>query len=150
MASQAQGITVPQLLSLSQADLDALFTNSQPGPIPSGEGHGTAIIAPGTKYSSEIAELINHFAWQGKIFDAAHGSLRNLISPFGLKAIIAKVYQGDSWFDKKPCIVLDYSETSVVAKHIRDEIRQIAPGVYLGVVFWDQKRTINFALDFNS
>ena len=24
------------------------------------------------------------------------------------------------------------------------------PGVYLGVVFWDQKRTINFALDFNS
>jgi hypothetical protein len=44
--------------------------------------------------------------------------------------------------------VLDYSQTSLVAKHIRDEIRQIGPGMYLGVVYWDKNRTINFALQF--
>ena len=34
-----------------------------------------------------------------------------------------------SWLDSKECIVLDYSETSLVAHWIRDEIRQIAPGL---------------------
>jgi len=139
---------VPQLLNLSQAQLDELFTNSASGDIPDGEATGTAIIAPGTTYSVEIAEVINHFGWQGKIFDAKHGTLKNRILAFGLQAIIAKVYKGQSWLDGKECIVLDYSETSIVAHRIRDEIRLIAPGRYLGVVYLGKKRLINFALQF--
>ena len=42
---------VPQLLTMSQAQLDELFTKSAPGDIPDGEGQGTAIIAPGTTYT---------------------------------------------------------------------------------------------------
>ena len=38
---------VQQLLKMSQADLDDLFTKSPPGPIPTGEAKGTAIVAPG-------------------------------------------------------------------------------------------------------
>jgi hypothetical protein len=139
---------VPELLNLSQAQLDELFTNSPAGEIPDGEARGTAIIAPGTKYSAEIAELINHFGWQGKIFDATKGTLKNRILAFGLQAIIAKVYKGTSWLDGKECIVLDYSETSLLAHRIRDEIRLIAPGRYLGVVYLGKKRLINFALQF--
>ena len=141
-------ITVPDLLKMSQAQLDELFTNSPTGDIPNGEGKGTAIIAPGTTYSQDIAELINHFAWQGKIFDSQKGVLRNEILPFGLRAIIAKVYKAPSWLDSKECIVLDYSETSLLAHWIRDEIRSIAPGTYLGKVYWDKKRLIDFALEF--
>jgi hypothetical protein len=141
-------ITVPDLLKMSQAQLDELFTNSSTGDIPDGEGKGTAIIAPGTTYSQDIAEFINHFAWQGKIFDSQKGVLRNEILPFGLRAIIAKVYKAPSWLDGKECIVLDYSETSLLAHWIRDEIRSIAPGTYLGKVYWDKKRLIDFALDF--
>lgn len=149
MAAPTSGsYTVSQLLAMSQKELDDLFTNSPAGEIPNGEAAGTAIIAPGTAYSQEIATLINHFGWQGKTFDAAHGSLRNRITYFGFNAIIAKVYKGLSWFDNKECIVLDYSETSLVAKRIRDEIRQIGPGTYLGVVFWNKTRTIDFALEF--
>jgi hypothetical protein len=139
---------VPQLLKMSQAQLDELFTNSTPGEIPDGEARGTAIVAPGTTYSAEIAKLINLFGWQGKTFDAEHRVLRNRILPFGLNAIIAKVYNGASWLDGKDCIVLDYSETSIVAHWIRDEIRQIGPKMYLGKVYWDKKRLIDFALEF--
>ena len=39
---------VKQLLKMSQADLDKLFTESPPGPIPDGEAEGTAIVDPGT------------------------------------------------------------------------------------------------------
>ena len=141
-------ITVPDLLKMSQAQLDELFTNSPPGEIPDGEAKGTAIIAPGTTYSDEIAEFINHFAWQGKNFDAKKGALRNRILPFGLNAIIAKVYKAPSWLDGKECIVLDYSETSLLAHWIRDEIREVAPGLYLGKVYWGKKRLIDFAVEF--
>ena len=139
---------VQQLLSESQAQLDALFGQSPAGPIPDGEAKGTAIIAPGTQYSVEIAEVINHFAWQGKVFDATKGVLSNRILSLGLNAIIARVYKGPSWLDGKECIVLDYSETSLIAHRVRDEIRLIAPGCYLGVVYWDQARLIDFALQF--
>jgi hypothetical protein len=139
---------VADLLKMSSSDLDALFSASEPGPIPNGESNGTAIIAPGTAYSAEIATMVNYFAWQGKVFDAAAGLLRNRIGPTGFNAIIAKVYTDTSWVDGKPCIVLDYSQTSIVAHWIRDEIRMIQPGTYLGVVYWDKARLIHFALQF--
>jgi len=140
--------TTAQLLAMSQKELDDLFTTSPAGDIPNGEAQGTAIIAPDTTFSPEIASLINIFGWQGKTFDAAHGTLTNRILAFGLNAIVAQVYKGPSWFDNQECIVLDYSKTSLVASHVRDEIRQIGPGMYLGVVYWEKTRTINFALQF--
>jgi hypothetical protein len=74
--------------------------------------------------------------------------LRNRILPIGLNAIVATVYKGASWFDQKECIVLDYSETSLVAQWIRDEIRLIGPGFYLGRVYWNKTPLIHFALEF--
>jgi hypothetical protein len=140
---------VHKLLEMRQAQLDELFTKSVPGPIPNGPARGTAIIAPGTTFSPEIAAAINVFVWQGKTFDAEHGVLRNKISAFGLNAIVAEVYKGPSWLDQKECIVLDYSKTSTVAQWVRDEIRQIEPGTYLGKVYWGKKRLIDFALQFD-
>lgn len=140
--------TVSDWLKMSQAELDTLFSAHEAGPIPDGEARGTAIIVPGTTFSDEIARVINIFAWQGKVFDADRGFLRNTILPFGLKAIVAKVYKEPSWLDGKECIVLDYSETSLLASHIRDEIRMIEANLYLGKVYWDKRRLIDFALEF--
>lgn len=140
--------SVKEWLKLDQSALDALFSAHDAGPIPDGEAKGTAIIAPGTAISDEIARFVSIFAWQGKVFDGEHGFLRNAILPFGLKAIVAKVYKDASWLDGRECIVLDYSETSLLAAHVRDEIRMIEPGLYLGKVYWDRTRLIDFALEF--
>src|SRR5437763_17181538 len=137
-----------KLLAMSQSELDDLFLASPAGDIPNGSAKGTAIIAPGTKFSMPIAEVINHFGWQGKVFDAQKGVLKNRILAFGLEAIVAKVYKAPSWLDNKECIVLDYSETSLLAHWVRDEIREIAPHIYLGKVYLGKKRLIDFALEF--
>ena len=142
------GLNVQELLTMAGAQLDEVFTNSPAGEIPNGVMDGTVIIAPGTVCTKEIAECLRFFAWQGKVFDPEKGVLRNKITPFGLNAIIAKVYKGESWLDGKECIVLDYSETSLLAHWIRDEIREIAPRTYLGKVYWSKKRLIDFALQF--
>ena len=137
-----------QLLTMSQEQLDDLFKKSESGPIPDGEAKGTAIIAPGTTFSDEIAEIVNIFAWRGKTFDGKRGVLTNRITPLGLNAIVAEVYKDKSWLDGKECIVLDYSQTSLVAGWIRDEIRMIDPGFYLGEVFGGRTRLFHFALQF--
>ena len=143
-------LDVAQLLAMTQAQLDDLFKGSPAGPIPNGPAKGTAIIAPGTIFSKDIAEAINVFAWQGKTFDAQHGVLTNRISVLGFNAIVAEVYAAPSWLDQKECIVLDYSKTSLVAKWVRDEIRLIGPNFYLGLVYWESKRLIHFCLEFET
>jgi hypothetical protein len=137
-----------QLLGMSQAELDALFSAHEAGPIPDGPAEGTAIVAPDTPVSEAIAAFVNAAAWKGKVFDAKDGFLRNEVGPFGVRAIVARVYKAPSWLDQKECIVLDYSQTSLVAAHVRDEIRLVDDGFYLGKVYWDSKRLIDFSLDF--
>jgi hypothetical protein len=133
---------------MSREQLDELFTNSPAGDIPSGETNGTGIIAPGTVCTKEIAACLRYFAWQGKVFDPEKGSLKNRVSPFGLHAVGAKVYKGPSWHDNKECIVIDYSETSLLTHWVRDEMRLVGPQLYLGKVFWGKSALpVHFALE---
>ena len=148
MLTNDTAITLDKMLKLSQEELDNLFRNSPAGEIPTGEGNGIAIVAPGTELSEVASKLIHLIAWQGKVFDPEKGELRNKILPVGVQAIIATVYKQNSWFDDKECIVLDYSKTSLIAHWIRDEMREVAPGIYLGIVYWDKAKLLNFALQF--
>jgi len=136
------------LLKTGAADLDELIPHAERIGTVTTESEGTAIVDPGTARSPEIAKMINHFTWQGKIFDAKNKTLVNHIGPFGMKATLAEAYIGKSLIDKKDCVVLDDSKTSLVAKHICDEIRQIAPKTHLGPVCWDTKKPFYFALQF--
>src|SRR5258708_6213209 len=137
-----------QLLRKPPEDLDQLFKTSPAGGFPQGEGTGTAIVCPGSLFGCLASWFARWFCWQGKVFDAGGASLLNRVSPFSFKAIHAQVYRAKSWLDGQECIVLDYSKTSLVARWIRDEIREVAPGLYLGQVFISRKRTIRFALSF--
>ena len=143
-------ITAPDLLDMSKEELDELFRRAEPGPIPVGEGQGTVIFEPDTAIAETAAKLAHLIAWKGKVFDPVKGELRNEVGPFGDLAIRAKVYLDTSWFDGKPAIILDYSKTSLVAQWIRDEIREIAPGLYLGIVYWDDNKILNFSLHFET
>src|ERR1700730_7708962 len=139
---------VAQLLRMTQKELDDLFCASEAGPIPDGEADGAVIIAPGTAISPEIEKFLHIFAWKGKVFDSKAGRLVNRIGLLDLHLVAAEVYKAPSWLDDKECIVLDYSKTSLVAHWIRDEIRLISPNFYLGKVYWDKKRLIDFSLKF--
>ena len=144
-----------QLLRQSPAQLDDLFGKSPAGGIPDGEATGTAIVCPGGIRAKLIAWFARWFLWQGKVFDRSRNCLINRISVFSFTGIEARVYKDKSWFDGNECIVIDYSKTSFVAKSIRDEIREVAPGLYLGQVFVGQnkKPLIKFSLyhaDFRS
>ncbi len=142
--------TVKTWLDKSREELDEIYRNASPGDIPSGDTRGTAILS-GSIFSKIVALSARIFFWQGKVFDlycpgGQAGLLVNKVTPFSLTFIVAKVYRDNSWLDEKETIVIDYSKTSFFAKAIRDEIRQVEPGVYLGKVWWGKTRILDFAL----
>ena len=141
-------VTLNDLTGMSQAELDDLFRRSPMGDIPDGDAEGTAIVAPGTELERPILWFARWLAWQGKVVDRPRGQLVNKVGPFGVHLFKAWVYIAPSWFDGQPAIILDYSKASLLARKVRDEIREVSPGTYLGIVFYGQAKTINFVLQF--
>ena len=144
--------TVRRWLDLDRDALDEIYRNAEAGRVPAGDTRGTAIVT-GTLFARLYAMLARLFAWQGKVFDLyppnfEQGVLLNKITPFSLTFIIAKVYKDRSWMDDRETIVIDYSGTSFVAGRIRDEIREVEPGVYLGKVWLGKTRILDFALTY--
>src|SRR5437762_13861333 len=129
-------VTLNNLTSMTQAELDDLFHRSRTGEIPDGDALGTAIVAPGTELEGPILWFARWLAWQGKVFYRAQGYRLNKVGPLGTHLIKAKVYIAPSWFDGQPAIILGYSKTSLSARKVRDEIREVSPGTYLGVVYY--------------
>jgi len=141
-------ITSRTISQMSADEVDQLFRDGEVGQIPNGQAEGTAIFWPGAATEPLVEKLVHKIAWQGKVVSAEDRSLRNRILPIGVRAIAADVYRGRSWFDGEDCIVLDYSQRSIVARWVRDEIRRVAPGLYLGLVYLRKTRLIYFTLQF--
>jgi hypothetical protein len=141
-------VTLTDLTRMSQAELDDLFRTSPLGDIPDGDAQGTAIVAPGTEIEGPTLWLARWWAWRGKVVDRPRATLLNKVGPLGWHLIRASIYIAPSWFDNKPAIILDYSKTSLVARSVRDEIREVSPGLYLGIVFIGKTKTVNFVLQF--
>lgn len=127
-----QLITAQSLLKLSGPELDDLYRQGAAVGIPPGRVRGTAILAPGTR-RNEMMALGTRLVWQGKVFQAGHATAVNRF--FGLPVVRAQVYQSQSLLDAGPSLVLDYSRTSRVYARYRDEIRQVAPGLFLGLMY---------------
>ncbi|MGD2071635.1 MAG: hypothetical protein PVI57_23425 [Gemmatimonadota bacterium] len=143
-------VTAQDLMSMSKSELDDLFRASPAGPVPEGRSRGTALVVPGSWVDRVVRTLIRAFWWRGKFFRKSENgsSLKNLISPLSLQLFEARVYPDESWFSPGEAVILDYSRSSFLVRKIRDEIRRVGEGLYLGQVFWGRRRLILFMLEF--
>lgn len=148
-------IAVQDWVGMTREELDEIYRRASPGDLPRGDMRGTAILIAGSAFARAFARFARLFAWQGKVFyllppEYRTGALVNKVTPFSLTFIVATVYRDKSWMDGEETIVLDYSKTSFFAQKIRDEIREVEPGVYLGKVWWGKTRILDFALTSKS
>jgi hypothetical protein len=130
-ASAAAALTGERLQTMSAAELDTLYRNAGPGVQPRGRVRGIPIVSPGKKMGPAMSRAAR-VVWQGKVFNDDGATAVNRF--FGVRAIQGKLSQGTSWLDGRPSLILDYQGTSVVYGRYRDEIRQVGPNLYLGVM----------------
>ncbi|MET8612441.1 MULTISPECIES: hypothetical protein [Streptomyces] len=139
-------LTESDLIGAGDDGLVELFCTSPAGDIPRGPLEGTGILRwGGSRLARPLAWLVRTAVWRGKVFDH-EGYLSNRMTSFDVLAIVAQVYKGPSLMDEQECIVIDYSRISLVARGVRDEMRQVGEGLYLGVVWLFGCRVGWFAL----
>jgi hypothetical protein len=127
-------LCLERLAQMSWCELEALYRQAEPGPIPDGYAPGRAIYCPGDPLTPARTRFTKAI-WHGKHFCAADGTLINQWC-LGIRAVRARVDYGPSLLDGKPSIIMDYSGMSrVVWSDVRDEVREVAPGLYLGLMY---------------
>ncbi|MFO0948324.1 MAG: hypothetical protein U1D30_20780 [Planctomycetota bacterium] len=125
-------LTLDQLACMSECELEALYRQGKAETIPCGFLRGKVLY--GCSKWSGVKGTVSGAAWKGKHFHAEDGLMVN--QWLGLKAVKASVFLGESWMDGGPAIITDYQGMSpVIWRNVRDEIREVSPGLYLGVMY---------------
>lgn len=127
-ADPAAPLTLDCLAQMSHDELEALYCAAPLAPVLDGYFAGRAMKLP----------RVTGMMWKGKLFCAADGTIVNRWC-LGITAIQARVYPGESWLDGKPALIMDYRESSRVWHNVRDELREVSPGLYLGIMYREKK-----------
>ncbi|HEV8168425.1 MAG TPA: hypothetical protein VGP59_03730, partial [Pyrinomonadaceae bacterium] len=141
----ASVLDLAALRRMSYAELDELYRNAKrPGFVSDLDGHARgAMLAWRRPRSGPIAWWLRVFGastafpWEGKSFAGASddGTGINRVTLVGKRKWFPfKTRFDKSFLDGKPTFVLDYSGPGnpPLIRSIVDEIREVAPGLYLG------------------
>jgi hypothetical protein len=126
-------LCLEQLANMSWCQLEHIYRQAAPGTIPSGYTRGLAIYCPDAPLTPARSKMTQAL-WHGKLFCPAEGMLINQWC-LGTQAVRARVCYGESWLDGNPSIIMDYRGVSHIWSDVRDEIREVAPGLYLGLMY---------------
>ena len=129
--AHADGLCWPTTRDLRQMNveqLDQAFTQGRVDGLPVGVFRGTVLLQTDARLPRLRARLEN-LVWKGKVFDPDGQFINQWV---GFRAVRSHVALGQSWFDGRPCLVLEYPSDSPAFANNRDELREIAPGVILG------------------
>lgn len=169
---EREALDVDSLMGKTQLELDKIYSQLTAGPVPngaydgfvrfdeSGENDVERILAIAVPPQLESwVKAVGTNLWRGKTFNQAKGTLTNRMGV--IQRFPARVYCGQSLLDsRRESIVLDYSYGDTIPGYIaafdwpmtrhglniRDEIRMVRPGLYLGRAYIQGIYTLNFIL----
>ena len=124
-------LTLRYLQKASECELNRFFEQAAPGPIPVGYARGQVLRMTDAKLPRLQARLASSI-WKGKHFEE-DGAFINQWP--GFQALRSKAEFGTSWHDGKPAIVIEYPPNTPLFGNNRDELREIAPGLYLAKLY---------------
>jgi hypothetical protein len=141
-------LTPQRMLRMSECQLLDLYRGGAAKPPPTGFVDGWSIYKPGRLTTAARAHA-TRLLWRGKEFSPAGDGMINHVGR--LRIVRADVFPGESWLDGGPTYVFDYLHTSKLFSNVRDEVREVAPGVFLGLTYLRKpcgaELTVFFVLD---
>lgn len=126
--------SLDQLKGLCIHRLQELFGQAEAGAFPVGYTRGHILLLTDPRHARAKAKVAGAF-WRGKRFEE-DGSFVNQWP--GFRALHSEVGPGTSWFDGRPCSAIHYPPGTPLFANMRDELREIAPGLWL-CLLWERE-----------
>lgn len=121
-----------ELQKMNHCQLESLFREGTlSGPL-QGKLRGRLLYLTDRRLPKLKVRLANA-VWRGKAASADGAFVNRWV---GKKERIGSCYViGPSWIDGKPAIIMEYPPKTALFENMHDELREIAPGLYLGPVY---------------
>jgi hypothetical protein len=119
-------LTPRDLDRLDRVQLDAIFATGTASEAPVGFARGHILLRVDGR---ALRARLQGLAWKGKVFHF-DGTFINQWA--GFRALASRVEFGPSWYDGRPCLVLQYPPGTPIFGNTRDELRELCPGLWLG------------------
>lgn len=164
----AAELNINSFAACNQKQLDSFYKKLSLGnELPRGAYEGKVELSAVSAFNFYgIKEYVLERLWKGKVFyptDSRRAILFNKILDENQRRELfpAHVYFGESLFDTRPAIIIDYSKNQNIDGYreaidwvvnekglaIRDEIRKVRPGLYLGRAYSKSRFLLNFVLE---
>ena len=129
----ASAPTCPQQLrGWSRCRLEDLFRHGTAHVPPVGAYRGDILLFTDFYRCPKLSRRLSGLAWKGKHFEEGGTFINQFASG---KALRSCVGAGSSWLDGQPAVVLEYADGTPLFGTTRDEIRQVAPELYVVMLF---------------
>lgn len=127
------GITMDQLRRMSEPELANLYTRLDIGTPPVGTARGRLVALSDHRRFQRVRKGMSNAAWRGKVLEP-DGTFVNRWAG-GIQAIGSGYVIGPSWVDGRPAVVMEYPPGTPLFANTHDEVREVAPGLYLGPLY---------------
>lgn len=117
------------LRQTSPGEWESLFREGIPESTPAGSTRGSVLYADDALFPRWKARLQGTM-WKGKVFHGDGTFTNRWVG--GVRAGTVATAVEPSWLDGQPSLVARYSPSALVFRNVRDELRQVSPGVWLG------------------
>ncbi len=125
-------LTLDDLQRMSPCQLRALFLNADVGAPLTGCGRGRLLYLTDRMLPRVKVRLAN-LVWRGKYVSGDGCFVNRWVA--GVEAIGSHYVIGPSWVDGRPAVIMEYPPGTALFGNMHDELREVAPGLYLGPVY---------------
>ena len=141
-------LSFESLGKMNSHQLEELYRNGKVFEPSDGYLKGRAFPKP-DKFGHQLRSETIGLVWKGKNIYTNDAIMLNQV---GKKQMVAaSISKEESWLDGKPSVIFDYASGPKWAQKARDEVREIAPGLYLGIMYYRDcpcpKMAMFFALE---
>jgi hypothetical protein len=125
-------LTLDRLQRMSACQLGDLFTQAEMGRPLLGVARGRLLHLTDRRLPRVKVRLAN-LVWRGKAACEDGYFVNRWVC--GIERIDSHYTIGPSWVDGRPAIIMEYPPGTALFENMHDELREVAPGLYLGPVF---------------
>jgi len=126
------GLDLDALKRMDPCQYEALFTGADIGRPITGVNRGR-LLHLNDRVLPRAKVRWSNSVWRGKVADDDGWFINRWIA--GVRWIDSRYTIGPSWLDGRPAIIMEYAPGTPLFANMHDELREVAPGVYLGPVY---------------